>query len=297
MPIPESQLETWSHQGAVATSSSTYQTIRSALEEPGAGYSQRTCPIFLQGSYGNDTNIYRESDVDVVMCLKGPFYYDLSLLSPADQAAFHAKNPGVATYELPQFKADVLARLNDKFRGSVTPGNKAVKIAASGNRRSADVLISMEYRRYRPIRGLLDPGYDEGICFRGPGGTLIENYPNQHSANCTAKHQATNSYFKPVARIFKNIRTKLVDDQVIGKGVAPSYYIEGMLYNVPNVCFGGSYQDCLHNCVGWLRQAQVATLTCANGIKPLFGADPNLAWSVENCRDFLDAMDRLWREW
>lgn len=32
MGIPESQLDTWSHQGSIAQSASTYNTIKNALE-------------------------------------------------------------------------------------------------------------------------------------------------------------------------------------------------------------------------------------------------------------------------
>jgi len=67
MPIPESQLETWSKPGSVAQSRDTYATIKRALENTNATYASRNFEVFLQGSYGNDTNIFAESDVDVVM--------------------------------------------------------------------------------------------------------------------------------------------------------------------------------------------------------------------------------------
>jgi len=42
MGIPESQLETWSHQGSVTQSSSTYETIKRALEAADAKYAGKT---------------------------------------------------------------------------------------------------------------------------------------------------------------------------------------------------------------------------------------------------------------
>ena len=63
MPIPESQLETWSHQGSIAQSSATHNSIRNVLVAGGTPYAGRTFEVFLQGSYGNSTNIYAESDV------------------------------------------------------------------------------------------------------------------------------------------------------------------------------------------------------------------------------------------
>jgi hypothetical protein len=70
MPIPESQLETWSHQGSVTQSKDTYAPVRSALLDSKAVYKDKQFDVFLQGSYGNDTNIYAESDVDTVIAGK-----------------------------------------------------------------------------------------------------------------------------------------------------------------------------------------------------------------------------------
>ena len=62
MGIPESQLERWSHQGSITQSSETYNTIRNVLDDAASPYAGKDYTIFLQGSYGNDTNIYAESD-------------------------------------------------------------------------------------------------------------------------------------------------------------------------------------------------------------------------------------------
>ena len=78
MAIPEAQLETWSHQGSVTQSSSTYNTIKRVVEETGAPYAGKDFKVFLQGSYGNDTNIYAESDVDTVIVLNDCWQSDLT---------------------------------------------------------------------------------------------------------------------------------------------------------------------------------------------------------------------------
>lgn len=57
MAVPESQLETWSHQGSISQSSSTYATIKRAIEASDTKYADKDYEVFLQGSYGNDTNI------------------------------------------------------------------------------------------------------------------------------------------------------------------------------------------------------------------------------------------------
>jgi hypothetical protein len=97
MAIPEAQLDIWSHQGSVVGSAATYQTVRSALLASGSGYAGKEIEVFLQGSYGNDTNIYAESDVDTVIRLDETLYRDLSLLTSEDRALYDA-HFGPATY-------------------------------------------------------------------------------------------------------------------------------------------------------------------------------------------------------
>ena len=62
MAIPESQLETWAHQGSVSQSSTTYNTIKNVLEADDTPYAGKSYSVFLQGSYGNDTNIGKKWD-------------------------------------------------------------------------------------------------------------------------------------------------------------------------------------------------------------------------------------------
>ena len=83
MPIPESQLETWSHQGSITQSSNTYNSIKNVLEAGTTPYASKNFKVFLQGSYGNDTNIYAESDVDIVIRLDDCFFMKIALGAPA----------------------------------------------------------------------------------------------------------------------------------------------------------------------------------------------------------------------
>jgi hypothetical protein len=296
MPIPEAQLDTWSHQGSINQSSTTYATIKNALEAAGTAYADKGCSVFLQGSYGNDTNIFAESDVDVVMRLDSIFYYDLDRLPDDQKAAFRATHPA-APYTLSEFKRDVVAHLQARFGEATKPGAKAVKIGAASSRRSTDILISAKFRRYHRFQADDDESYDEGICFYTASGTRVENYPRQHSENCTAKHQATNSWFKPMVRVLKNIRTELVDNGTIATGIAPSYYLEGLLYNVPNDKFGGSYGDTFHNSINWILKADRSEFVCANEQYYLLRDFPNVTWPPANCDRFLNAARKLWNEW
>lgn len=296
MPIPESQLDTWSHQGSVQQSSATYQTIKTALEDTKAGYCDKEFEVFLQGSYGNDTNIYAESDVDVVIRLDSIWRSDLNNLPADQQVAYHRSYPN-ATYTFDEFKSGVATRLSNAFGASnITQGNKAFKIKPNGSRRSADVVPCYQYRRYRRFISTSDQLYIPGVIFpTGSTGEII-NYPKLHSENCTARHQEAGQWLKPMVRIVKNIRTKLVDDGVISKDTALSYYLECMLCNAPNENFGNSYQDTFYKCFTWLLQTDRSKLRCAHNQFPLLG-NSNVQWSPNNCDQFLDAVVKLWKGW
>ncbi len=301
MAIPNSQLETWSNQGSITQSASTYASIKNALEHDSARYTSRNFEVFLQGSYGNDTNIYSESDVDVVIRYDGAFYHDLTELPPEQLTLFH-QTMSDGTYPYDDFKNHAKNALIKAFPMSVVHGKKAIRINENGTRRSADVIPAFGFRRYYRFNGSgdHDQNYDEGICFWTPDGKRIINYPKKHSANSTTKHQSTSYNFKPLVRIFKNIRTKLVDDGSIGKDIAPSYFIEGLLYNAPNELFRGTYQDMVANILRWFQNANLvdrAKFVCVNDQYYLFHDSESVCWPQKNAIEFVTAVQKLSNNW
>lgn len=297
MPIPESQLETWSHQGSITQSSTTYNTIKNVLEASTAPYAGKNYKVFLQGSYGNDTNIYSESDVDIVICLDDCFHSDLGELSDKEKSAYR-QSFNDATYTHIDFKRDVLTVLEAQYGSAVKAGAKAIAIDSSSSRRKSDVIVATQFRRYFKFRSSSDSEYVEGICFFNAAGERIANYPKQHSANLTSKHQASAKWLKPMARVLKNMRGHLVDEGLIKAGIAPSYYIEGLLYNVPNEKLTSSYQNCVVNVLNWYRQeTKKVDLVCANEQYYLLRDGHHTCWSQANCDAFVEAAIELWNEW
>lgn len=297
MPIPESQLETWSHQGSITQSSNTYNSIKNVLESSTTPFASKGFKVFLQGSYGNDTNIYAESDVDIVIRLDDCFQSDLSELTDEEKSAHKAAHTD-ATYTHVDFKRDVQSVLRAQYGSAVKVGDKAIAIEADGSRRKADVIVAIQFRRYFKFRSAYDSSYVEGICFFNAAGERIANYPKQHSANLTAKHQSSLKWLKPMARVFKNIRSRMVDEGLIKAGVAPSYFVEGLLYNVPNDRFTSSYQDCVANTLNWYRQEATKTdLVCANEQYYLLRNAAHTCWTQANCDAFVEAAVNLWNDW
>lgn len=253
--------------------------------------------MFLQGSYGNDTNIYAESDVDIVIRLDECFHNDLEALSDDEKSA-HSQAYSKATYTSTDFKRDVLSVLEAQYGSAVKAGDKAIAIDANASRRKSDVIVATQFRRYSKFRSVADAEYVEGICFFNAAGERIANYPKQHSAKLTAKHQASSKWLKPMARVFKNMRSRMVEDGLIKSGIAPSYYIEGLLYNVPNAKLTSSYQDCVVNVLNWyLNEASKTDLICANEQYYLLRDGHHTCWQQKNCDLFVEAAIQLWNEW
>jgi hypothetical protein len=186
MAIPESQLDTWANQGSVTQSSNTYNIIKNALEAKSTPYADKSFKVFLQGSYGNDTNIYAESDVDIVIKLESTFQQDVTSLSENQQAAF-SKSYSAATYTYPAFKRDVLKVLTDAYGDDVKAGSKAILVPAGGSRRKSDVIVATEYRKYLSFDNIYNENFIEGIVFYTSSGAQIINYPKPHSTKLTAK--------------------------------------------------------------------------------------------------------------
>lgn len=291
MALSEAQLETWSQQGKTGQFTDTYNSIKGYLLDPSAPYPLNDVEVHLQGSYGNSTNVWADSDVDIVLLHNGAFYYDISGMSQTEQDAFKAVFSANAAYGYTEFKRDAEGYIKSLYNGVVT-GKKALHIPGNNNRRNADVLTCQQFRRYYSYqRGA--HGCHYGVAFY-VNGSRIENFPKQHAENCTAKHQATNGNFKRIVRVFKNMRNSMVEHGLLAGGIAPSYFIEGMLYNVPNDKFAGTYRDMWVACFNSVVTADETKLTTASGLHWLVRDNSSVCWPAANFHTYMTALKKYW---
>lgn len=293
MSANEIQLETWSHQGSKAQSAATYEAVKRVLEDGKSPYASKSFEIFLQGSYGNDTNIYADSDVDIVICLTSTYYYENENLDAQSLINFNS-GFSESDYSLATFRQQVLEWLKANFGTSVVDGKKAIRIDASGSRRDADVLACALHRDYHSYADAYSPRYHEGIAFWPKGGTKIVNYPKQHRLNCTSKHQDSYFRFKPTVRILKNYRNSLIERGRLQSGVAPSYFLEGLLHNFPNSNFRQSHTDTMTGFMHWLTDVDVGNLTCANERHYLVRDGHPICWNSADFETFRTAVRGDW---
>jgi len=283
MAIPESQLETWSHQGAVITAKITADSIKSALNIYNDWLERIDFETYLQGSYKNNTNIRGDSDVDVVAQLNSTFYSNLSEEQQRQLGLFPA------VYGWSEFRVDVIKALENYYGQSlITESNKSIKVKANSGRLVADVVICTQYRKYKSLNKY---DYIEGMCFwsRNDDRQII-NYPKFHYDNSVSKHQNCSKQYKPLVRMFKNMRGYISGDST------PSYFLECILYNVLNSNFKTNYQEAFYNIVNWLNKTELDNFVCQNEQLKLFGMTPE-QWSTNRAKEFIKNLILLWDNW
>lgn len=295
MAIPETQLDTWSRQGATASATALYERIRMALKNDTA-LQGRKFDVFLQGSYRNSTNIHGDSDVDVVAMLTDTYMPEYGALDAYTRSAIEGSSSS-ATYTLTDFRRDVSNAIRRAFPiHAITEGGKSIKIPRTSNNIPADVVPCLEYRLYLPPQTLLgDSSHVDGIwLWDVQRGHAVTSYPKQSYDNGVAKHGRTNQWYKPTVRIFKNARGWMEDNGLIQSGTASSHAIECLLYNVPDQQFGSSYGDTVVNVVNWLNGADLTNFVCQNGIQGLFDSG---RWTQQHARAYIGALIQMWNQW
>ena len=104
----------------------------------------RGVSVFTQGSYRNNTNVRKDSDVDIGILCTDTLIDDFP---PGMNRDNFGLSPG--TYHYEQYKNEVEEALVDYFgRAAVKRGNKAFDIHETSYHVEADVAAFFEHRRY-----------------------------------------------------------------------------------------------------------------------------------------------------
>ena len=198
------------------------------------------------------------------------------------------------------FRQHVLTALVGWFGPSaIREDAKTIKVFGDSNRLDADVLVCQERRIYSRFQSEASQQYVPGVRFQDRiTKRWIDNFPTAHIVNGEDKDTDGRTYhwYKRTVRMFKSARAYLIERGSISHGLAPSYFIEGLLYNVPDIEFGGSFADSFRNCLRWLNKANFAGFMCQNELVRLFGPTPE-QWEQARARAFVDELVLLWGRW
>lgn len=260
MPISEQQLSQWSQIGDQAGSERTYRLIRSALDDH-SWPSAMNHNVYLQGSYANHTNIVHDSDVDIIVETSNSFFSNV----PSNLQSQHPYNFRDADYEFDDFRSQVFLALHNRFGNLVSIGDKSIKVGEDGVRLNADVVPCSEYRKY--VDGRLRA---RGIKFVTRSGVSIVNFPRSHKENGESKNARCHARYKPAIRMFKNARNA-------AGSKFPSYFLECLLYNVPDSLFSSVHSSTYVSTLNHLGSVDVSSLLCQNQEQMIIGSRP---WQI-----------------
>jgi predicted nucleotidyltransferase len=199
------------------------------------GYNGRRIKIFTQGSYANDTNITKTSDVDIAVVTETTFMLDrpIVLNESTIKEVRTIYNFSKSTDTVTSLKDDVEVALKDYFGDNyVIRKNKSIKVLGNNIRTDTDVVPAMRNRDYSNDKLLVENNFIGGIYIQADDREVVVNYPEQHIQNGIAKNKHTNSNFKKCVRIIKNIKEIMPDYGYEVSDDVTSFGLESLLWNV-----------------------------------------------------------------
>lgn len=298
MKISDDQLLIWTKPGFDNETDKAEETkarVKTAIDKNPA-LRNLSLRVFPKGSYANNTNVRRDSDIDIAVEYEG-----LISLSFAEGVRF--PHTGLNLYtgiSEREFKSFLYSALRNEFGDSVVDGsgNKVFKIRGSSRILNADVIPCTTFRYYYAAH---PDSYRQGVqlILNRPDGKIHYNYPDQHLRNGIDKNNIVQKRYKSAVRILKNAKNFLVSQNTI-----PDYYsfmIECLAYNVSGDGYlqGSSWREIVINaCIDiWQYSKEVEPIesrlrwTEVNNYKYLFHGHQR--WTQNDAKEFSAAIFNL----
>lgn len=206
--------------------------------------------VYVKGSYANNTNVRRDSDVDVAVEWTRWFYVstiEATRGMTPDQLGYDPISVGPTPAE---FRARVERAMLAAFGAAAvnTSGDKAITVSRGTDTLDADVVPCFELHRFDAPRV-----YHVGHRLFPRSGGSRDNFPQQNLDNGRARNNQTNRRYKQIVRCVKRLEGELVEQGKIQREY-PGYLVECMLYNVPEIYFTSepTLHQTLRNCLSFV---------------------------------------------
>jgi hypothetical protein len=289
MALSDKEIRDWSRRGDPIHAWYSYQMVRDTLAA--ARLEGMSYAIYPQGSYANKTNIAADSDVDMVIALSSAFYPNKEKLSQPELEEY-AKHYEESELTWHRFREAVVRVLQSNYL--VQERSKCVKVRSNLIRLPADVLIALDYRYYNSFPDFLSQDFEGGVQFYTSKGAEIVNYPKKHIESCRDKNISTAGRYRCAVRVAKNARNALVadDETPVRAGSVPSYFLESLLWNVPDRFYSDDLMTSYGRVIGWLQEnpGKLDNMDFPNRMGKLFGDAPDAVWNTSNAQAIINAM-------
>jgi hypothetical protein len=277
--------------------------VRAALSRS-SWLSDEGVQIEPQGSYYNNTNVRKESDIDLRATHPSIYIkYGATVVQEyADQALGYFPLNRTYGEGLVGMRREIIQEFGREF-GALnldTSGKKAIKVnGVPGTRAAVDVVPC--FRLHYVIWDLSRQRYwtIPGVAILDQSGWTC-SYPEQHHRNGIDKRTNTQLRFKKVVRVLKHLRDELVASGLLTSNEVPSFLVESLVYGVEDAFFTMEQDDRYDRLLRIVQRirAQVHDQQCANaaveinGINPLFLA--TVPTRLNSAKKFADlALRRL----
>ena len=243
--------------------------------------------IYLQGCYVSNTNTRFQSKLEVIVELSKTREYDYVTMVPEEVKMRDSFFIDFDHYfDVKRFK-DVLAdELEKLLKVKVRKNTTTILVPAFGDlQHSIDIFPCFKYKFFRAdgssVRAKLV--YDE---------KLEEHFlmfTNLHQDNGNLKDSMTHGNFKRMVRLLKTITAISAREDNIIHNVR-GYYIECLLYNVPNEMYftsDGKLSSIFLKVINWLNFANLDDFICQNQIWALWGNADGF-WYQTAARQFIN---------
>ena len=140
------------------------------------------------------------------------------------------------------------------------------------------------------------PGNESVIIYDAYINKYVAAFPKLHCKNLATKNEETEGNFIQVVRIFRNIRDILIKNEVIKDSFAPSYFLECLLYNIPNELYKGGLSSMILKILNYLINCNLNDFICAHEQFKMFGNNSD-AWTTYKARSFINLLSNVWEQY
>lgn len=289
MAISEDQLSMWT-QPWFKTEEKMAEETRAKVDEALKQHNvlnKLPIKVFAKGSYQNNTNVRKDSDIDIAVALtsliKVEYHEGVS-----DTTTGLTNYTGISEHDFKTYVCDALKEAFGIYAVDCT-GNKTFKIRESKNIMNADIIPCTRYlecfvnEQREGIELILDH----------PDGIRHINFPEQHYKNGVNKNTETSRRYKHVVRILKNSRNVITEEHP-NKNYH-SFMIESLAYNIHRNIYLGkeTWKEIVEDfCIDAWEYLKVDEPSYenerwveVNDIKFLF--HPHQKWTREDAKNFI----------
>lgn len=268
------------------------------IEHNYPGFDSEKCDIYIQGSYRNGTMTTENSKLEIIVEFPLDAFGQVEIYPILKTKKILVDSKFVKqrvvnfkpALSLGFIKNDLYNYLFETTQNSgIFKNNKTITFPESRN-----FPIAVEVL---PGYGLKNDITKAVIIWDSLINKYVASFPELHCENLQKKNEKTNGNFIKIVRAVRTLRDLMIQNDIINTGFAPSYFMECLLYNVPDVIYTGNKLSNIYlKLINYLRNCNLNNFVCAHEQFKMFGNNSD-AWTTIKARSFIKLLIDIWSEY